>query len=289
MRNYFLILLLLLFTLVLSGCGPARDLLTKHDIDMDGVPHGEKLYKAGGAENCTACHGVTLEGNASLIPSCYSCHEALWSNDDHTVNRGGTMHVFSLGTKTNCGPCHGGDSLEGSRSRPSCYECHGDVWTSFERHTSQFGGYYHVPEVLEPETNCIECHGSDLQGEGTAPSCYTCHAYEPWNRDPLTHTVSKGGQMHATQLYDPVGNCSSTDCHGDVTETTGGTTGDATARSCQTCHGSLWDYVQTHTRSEHGYLHHSAYRRPTGICEECHGANALSGGYCYNCHGQKWN
>ena len=170
MRNILLIALLLV--VVVFGC---KDLLTKHNIDLKGVKHGKKLYK--GEKNCTSCHGINLNGNG-FIPSCYSCHSALWSNDDHTVNLGGANHLLAVSSVSVCTECHGAD-LKGSSSRPSCYDCHKDVWTGYAFHSINEHGYYHASGLKSPLTSgCTTCHGDTLEGSTTAPSCYKCHGNE---------------------------------------------------------------------------------------------------------------
>ncbi|MDT8447601.1 MAG: hypothetical protein RRB13_11980 [bacterium] len=42
-------------------------------------------------------------------------------------------------------------------------------------HTVNKNGSYHAPNLNEPRTYCVSCHGSDLRGGGEAPSCYSCH------------------------------------------------------------------------------------------------------------------
>lgn len=176
MRHFILAGLLIGLAMTLFAC---KDLLTQHDINLDGVKHGEKLYS--NEKNCTACHGINLNGNGN-IPSCYSCHDALWSYQFHTRVRGGVGHRNGRFPRSDCSGCHGGSSLEGSLSRPSCYSCHGDVWTALEIHTVSQDGYYHAPGLSTPLTNCVSCHGADLMGDGSAPSCYTCHGNE-WDED----------------------------------------------------------------------------------------------------------
>ncbi|MFH2129994.1 MAG: hypothetical protein ABIK68_06440 [bacterium] len=169
MRHFLLTGLSVVLVLTLFAC---KDLLTSHDINLDGVKHGEKLYS--GAKNCTACHGLNLNGNGS-IPACYSCHDALWSYDFHTRIRGGVGHRTGLFPESNCAGCHGGTTLRGKRSRPSCYSCHGDVWSALAIHTVSEEGVYHAPGLKTPLDNCVACHGSDLRGKDNAPSCYLCH------------------------------------------------------------------------------------------------------------------
>lgn len=286
-KSLYLLILLIFITIVFSGC---RDLLTKHDINMDGVQHGEKLYRAGGAENCTACHGVTLEGNDPFIPGCYSCHEALWDNNDHTVNRGGVNHLQNVNAKSDCGPCHGGNALEGSRNRPSCYECHGNVWNASEIHTVELNDVFHAPEYFDPATNCTQCHGDDFLGMGSAPSCYQCHNAK-WER-PATHTVNKNWAVHDPNLFTPIGICD--ECHGTNLQ---GVSDGGTAQSCYTCHVNLWDRPSSHTTNKGGAMHDPGLFSPDVNCSssDCHGTD-LKGGTtggatarsCYTCHGSAW-
>ncbi|HEY3447975.1 MAG TPA: hypothetical protein VGK67_16585 [Myxococcales bacterium] len=42
-------------------------------------------------------------------------------------------------------------------------------------HTVNEGGVMHKPGLASPLTNCTGCHGSDLSGSGSAPSCTSCH------------------------------------------------------------------------------------------------------------------
>ncbi|MBI5375983.1 MAG: PKD domain-containing protein [Candidatus Schekmanbacteria bacterium] len=46
---------------------------------------------------------------------------------------------------------------------------------AFLGHTINNNGVYHRPGLHYPETYCTGCHGADLTGGVTAPSCYTCH------------------------------------------------------------------------------------------------------------------
>jgi hypothetical protein len=42
-------------------------------------------------------------------------------------------------------------------------------------HTVNKGGVYHMTGLNDPETNCVQCHGSDLRGGTSGVSCYQCH------------------------------------------------------------------------------------------------------------------
>ncbi|NQU65633.1 MAG: hypothetical protein HQ517_15305 [SAR324 cluster bacterium] len=176
MRNFLLVGMLIILVFSMPAC---KDLLTSHNINLDGTEHGEKLYN--GEKNCTSCHGVNLNGNGP-VPGCYSCHDALWSNSFHSRVWGGVGHRSGMFAVSDCGSCHGGNSLQGSRSRPSCYECHDDVWTTLAIHTINEEGAYHAPGLNSPLENCVSCHGSDLRGTANAQSCYQCHGNE-WDEN----------------------------------------------------------------------------------------------------------
>ncbi|MCK6603224.1 MAG: hypothetical protein L6Q77_15510 [Bacteroidetes bacterium] len=42
-------------------------------------------------------------------------------------------------------------------------------------HTIRKGGAYHKAGLTAPETNCTQCHGTDLKGGSSKTSCYSCH------------------------------------------------------------------------------------------------------------------
>src|SRR3989339_1126985 len=127
--------------LVLAGCKDVPNLV-HHNIDLGGALHGSKLYR--GAKDCTACHGVNLNGQA-YIPSCYDCHGVMWNNDDHLLEVSGIMHKAGyVNAPDNCGGCHGGTTLKkeniNGKLRPGCYDCHGDLWSALEDHKINKGG-----------------------------------------------------------------------------------------------------------------------------------------------------
>jgi hypothetical protein len=47
-----------------------------------------------------------------------------------------------------------------------------------EDHTISKEGKMHKPGLNDPGTNCASCHGAELRGSDTAPSCYECHGKE---------------------------------------------------------------------------------------------------------------
>ncbi|MDH5559614.1 MAG: hypothetical protein OEY59_02010 [Deltaproteobacteria bacterium] len=275
-----LILLGIAITFFAAGC---RDLLTNHSLNMDGVMHGEKLDK--GANNCSSCHGINLEGNGPL-PSCYGCHDRLWSSDDHITDRGGVKHLFALDSSASCGKCHGGPDLKGKRSRPSCYQCHDDNWSGFTDHSLEINGYFHKPDMTNAMTDCIDCHGADMDGGTTGVSCYQCH-FNKWDPSKwIDHTVVINNARHATGHYDPEANC--VDCHGSDLK------GTKDAPSCYSCHWGVWAGAMIpHTDYEHGIPHARGMDTPIASgCGNCHGADLRGANgidSCYKCHGNEWD
>ena len=45
-------------------------------------------------------------------------------------------------------------------------------------HTISKDGFLHKSGLDQPLTNCVSCHGSDLEGGTTGVSCYECHGKE---------------------------------------------------------------------------------------------------------------
>ena len=45
-------------------------------------------------------------------------------------------------------------------------------------HTISKDGFLHPSGLDQPLTNCVSCHGSDLEGGTTGVSCYECHGKE---------------------------------------------------------------------------------------------------------------
>jgi hypothetical protein len=98
------------------------------------------------ASTCAGCHGKTLQGGSA--PSCYTCHAKVWSDGGN-----GSCPDFAAPadhTKT--------------KDDDGCAARHKD---GYENPFS---------------SGCTSCHGGDLRGGATGPSCYTCHGNE-WDGD----------------------------------------------------------------------------------------------------------
>ena len=62
-----------------SGGGGGDNPPQGHNVDLDGALHMAG-YDTPYSSECTECHGVALQGNTGA-PSCYSCHENIWSEE----------------------------------------------------------------------------------------------------------------------------------------------------------------------------------------------------------------
>ena len=84
-----------------------------------------------------------------------------------------------------CKDCHGVYQPGGEQGQPSCFQCHGQYWDIADpgesyapaSHNNNFGGYLHNAGYEDPESNCVSCHGVNLQGTGSdgTPGCFLCH------------------------------------------------------------------------------------------------------------------
>jgi hypothetical protein len=64
---------------LLTACGSSTDpegAPAGHTRLIDGVSHAPGLTDP--VQNCSECHGLTLEGGPSGEPSCFTCHGKIW-------------------------------------------------------------------------------------------------------------------------------------------------------------------------------------------------------------------
>lgn len=138
-----------------------------------------------------------------------------------------------------------------------------------------------------PET-CTSCHGADLRGEGTATSCYECHA------GPSGHPadyVTRSEPFHGDDVA-VTGNGPCAECHGE--DYRGGWAQDWAAdprrTDCYFCHGmGPSGHPSGWLTPSARYFHGNDVRNNGGErCTQCHGADYMggtSGVSCYDtCH-----
>ncbi|MFH1268589.1 MAG: cytochrome c3 family protein, partial [Planctomycetota bacterium] len=117
----------------------------------------------------------------------------------------------------------------------SCYSCHDRIWVGEgppADHTELKGGVaWHKPGYNEPDTNCTQCHGPNLD-DGFAPSCFSCHG--PGGGPPSSHDQNLNGTMHKPGYETPFDSeIGCTPCHGPNLN-------DGAQSSCFKCHGARW-------------------------------------------------
>ncbi|MFQ5490714.1 MAG: hypothetical protein ACE5GE_08345, partial [Phycisphaerae bacterium] len=269
------------------------------------VVHGVGLEDP--TTECVTCHGPDLTGT-ELVPSCFSCHGAVWADGGtpptHTrlMTRGSVsaLHAEGLGNPArNCTACHGSD-LTGANLVPSCWSCHGSIWDAGPDfppdHVVLKGSpvAVHGSGLMEPTVNCGSCHGNDLTGTELIPSCYSCHG-QVWagGGPPPNHTriFSQGSVtgQHAEGLYQPEGDC--TACHG------AGLNGANLVPACWSCHGSLWDPApdeppdHTLLKGFPSVTHRPDISDPPANWSGCHGSDLTGTALipsCFECHGSIW-
>jgi len=118
-----------------------------------------------------------------------------------------------------CTPCHGQD-FTGGISKVSCTLCH--LGGAFSVHPLEWEAHGHFTYALHGgfvrlhgATGCANqfCHGTDLNGGSSGPSCSSCHLGGPFQVHPAdwqNQITIHGGyvQQHGTS------SCRNITCHG---------------------------------------------------------------------------
>ena len=236
--------------------------------------------------------------------------EAAPGDGDDVASGPGDLHPVPLGPSetmhgegfadplVNCAACHGSD-LSGTAFAPSCTSCHAALWEGVggppPTHTEPKGpnGILHRPGFADPAADCSACHGANLEGSASRPSCTSCHAalWEGVDGPPLTHTEPKGpnGILHRPGFADPTANCSA--CHGSGLE------GSGSRSSCTSCHGQLWPGAGVPSNHVLAFgkpaaMHREGQFDADANCAACHGDGLTGVGAvpnCYACHGSLWS
>ncbi len=200
MKVFQIILVIILPILMI----PATVLLTKCNISYEDVPesringlhstrppfsniyHGSYYRFPEGSCDEPQCHYSDLKGGNTGGPSCYSCHNDLWSvfSVSHTLKVGGRYHhnaVDNGNFEATCGinGCHGSngttlfaENQTGYDFRYSCYACHDPIPTPGHR-VSKEGVLHHKDIGKDPHVYCYKagCHGDGEPGG----KCGRCH------------------------------------------------------------------------------------------------------------------
>lgn len=195
---------------------------------------------------------------------------------------------------TDCVGCHGAD-LQGSGTAISCYSCHPYKQNPpFSVHPSTWSDTYSDHRVFAATNgfaSCAGCHGQNLRGDETAPSCYladvdgaACHSEV--SRE-VPHSLAgdyRDGSKHGPEAKADLTACQS--CHGEI----GGPGSNPRFNigfgdnGCEDCHGTNYAHPQGWAGPNNTF-HYTSANIPKA-CVLCHG-EVLDGGIgvsCIGCH-----
>ena len=150
---------------------------------------------------------------------------------------------------TDCMICHG-RNLMGSGDAVSCYSCHAyNTAPPFIVHPASWVNAYSDHRAYAAANgfaSCTGCHGQDLRGYESAPSCYA-----PSFQGMTRHADGPSGIPHPLDGSYLLGSNHGPDAKADLTE-------------CQACHGELGG-AGSNPRFNIGFGENA--------CEDCHGTN----------------
>jgi hypothetical protein len=185
---------LTIMLIIISSCNPSYENAPKklrtelHPLNppFSSIYHGADFRFPNGQCSEPQCHGSNLTKGNSGGPSCYSCHNDLWSifTVSHTIPVKGIYHHYVIDNCTslpdyiaNCGIslCHGdGTNLMGSANyKHSCYDCHNPLPPAGHRINKE-GAMHHINLGKDPAVYCNipNCHGNPGR---LGPLCSQCH------------------------------------------------------------------------------------------------------------------
>jgi len=216
---------------------------------------------AGGILGLAGCSELQKQTPAPVSPGV-QVHDVGWS-DTAAANFHGKVLKSNQYRSSDCAPCHA-KSYVGGTSGVSCFTCHtsfphGPGWSAPSSVLSH-GKFLAARDWQAAE--CARCHGDSFQGGTSGVACFTCHSSFP----------------HATGWTDPAAN----GFHGKFIR---GASWDM--RSCQSCHGVLYDGGST------GVSCRTCHTESSGPenCATCHGSTNpapprdLSGNTATSAHG----
>ncbi len=196
-----------------------------------GTGHGEKARSLG-FDACTRCHTSSADA-LGAAGNCNNCHgeSVLHHDDDDWAKTGHGAVVDADALLNDCTQCHG-NTLQGGpqpanpllKPAPGCQECHPSYPAQHQivgwKDTYAGHGAWLMSQPTLNYESCQLCHGQDLAGGQTAPSCYGCHrsfphpvpakvaggAYTPWLEKHGAYYLAKENASAAT--------CATANCHG---------------------------------------------------------------------------
>ncbi|HIJ95354.1 MAG TPA: hypothetical protein HPP94_06390 [Desulfuromonadales bacterium] len=159
---------------------------------------------------------LALSGCGDTNPKAIGEHPSDWA----------ATHKSSAKTNLEaCIECHG-EKLDDGIAKSSCFTCHAAGPTS--KHPVSWNGYayarhaatYKAEVAANPtkSTTCANaaCHGTALEGAGTAPNCATtCHIGGAVNFHPTSWTNGQPHKAYLNALSNNKSSCRNAACHGD--------------------------------------------------------------------------
>lgn len=251
--------------------------------------HGETTHQIGQA-SCQGCHGTDLKKLLNN-QNCYSCHPDYPHRASnlfipYSGGHGELVQETYQGQTQACTLCHG-DQLNLIKNGSSCITCHASYpmnhqqndWSNFEGH-----GQFTLEYGME---SCKSCHGENLKGERSNPSCYQCHTTYP-HPDQWAEPSEHGRSI----LDNDPSSCATQHCHGNQFLVEEGVT---RGNSCFECHenyphiqaGWLNGVQSTHINKYVDLVRAQRNNPALQTCTECHGENydrLLDGNSCLSCH-----
>lgn len=275
----------------------------------DPAVHGARAKAALGGMNgfafCQKCHGTAFTGATTpsgvTSSSCVACH-GVPAPHSKKPWRGSTSTHASVDQSNApvCAQCHtAGANLSTpilstyASGTPGCFNstlCHGSVghasdprqpWSSGDNHGAAAKGN---PASGDGMALCRSCHGQTLAGNGSAPSCFSCHQTAPHSPTPWRSTITTPtARTHANTNTQNAVVCAG--CHQGNQKLTVPVTVAGTP-SCfdnSMCHGATG-----HTDTSLFPVPTQTWKTPINHGAKAKGSTAANNAgftYCRNCHG----
>ncbi len=233
-------------------------------------------------------------GGGSDAPSDTNAHPQSWFSTHGAEATASPAY-------SDCKTCHGPD-LAGSGDAVSCNSCHSyNTLPPFSVHPAGWSNPF-IDHRGYASANgfdsCTTCHGSDLQGKQTVPSCFTasfngqsCHPDGPGQAPHPLDGSYLNGSLHGPEAKADLIACQT--CHGQP----GGPGSNPrfnlgidsiSGTGCEGCHGADYAHPQNWAGPNNSF-HYSA-GNVQNACTLCHGVNLDGVGgvgvSCLGCHAE---
>jgi predicted CxxxxCH...CXXCH cytochrome family protein len=271
--------------------------------------HGARAKAALGGMNgfafCQKCHGTAFNGGKTpagiTSSSCVACHGVAAPHSKKPW-RGSTRTHASVDQSNAavCAQCHtAGANLSTpvittyAGGTPGCFNstlCHGAVghasdprqpWSSADNHGKAAKG---SPDAGDGMALCRACHGQPLSGNGSVPSCFSCHQTAPHSPSPWRRTITTpAARTHADTNTQNATVCAG--CHQGNQRLTVpvAVTGTPSCFDNSMCHGATG-----HNDTTLFPVPAQAWNVPVNHGAKAKGSTAAGNSgftYCRNCHG----